>query len=483
MGDTTIAWTDKVWNCLRGCSKVSAGCKNCYAEKMAARFCGPGSPFSGTIGLDRKWTGKIRLAPHKLDEPLRWRKPRRIFVASMSDPFHDGVPDEFLDQVFAVMALADWHSFQLLTKRAERMRSYLTDPATPYRVLRAIDALDVDRAMAGVAEEWRRPVDFSAYEVSNFGNVRRGGRSLVLVPHPRGYRQVGLSVAGKVSTVLVHRLVLQAFDRPAREGEEVAHRNADKADNRLANIRWATKVENMADASRHGTAGVWMKARATLTLGEAEDIRAARRRGEKLITIAARYGATKQQVSAIALGKIFNPPPIEWPLPSVHLYVSASNQETADERIPILLDTPAAVRGVSLEPLLGAVDLTRVAYKGGGGTHLDVLRGLHGVPDLWRGPGKRLDHVIVGGESGPGARPCDVAWVRSTVEQCKAARVPCFAKQLGVLPGISTSEAAACKRKGEPGRWYLRLKHPKGGDPSEWPADLRVQEMPEVRRG
>jgi protein gp37 len=112
-----IEWTDATWNPVRGCTKVSPGCKNCYAETFAERWRGvPGHAYEQ--GFD------LRLVPEKLDEPLRWKKPRRIFVNSMSDLFQEGVPDDLHRDVFAVMALAPQHTFQVLTKRADRMRDY-----------------------------------------------------------------------------------------------------------------------------------------------------------------------------------------------------------------------------------------------------------------------------------------------------------------------------------------------------------------------
>ena len=127
---TKIEWTDESWNPVRGCTRVSKGCENCYAETQAHRFSGPGQAYEGLTVLKAdgpRWTGKIRLVPEKLDEPLRWRKPRKVFVNSMSDLFHEGVPDEFIDRVFAVMALSPQHTFQILTKRPERMREFLSD--------------------------------------------------------------------------------------------------------------------------------------------------------------------------------------------------------------------------------------------------------------------------------------------------------------------------------------------------------------------
>lgn len=114
MAATKIEWTDATWNPIRGCTKISPGCKHCYAERFAERFRGvPGHPFEQ--GFD------LRLVPEKLDEPLRVKKPQRIFVNSMSDLFHEGVPVEYIRQVFDVMNKANWHEYQVLTKRAERL--------------------------------------------------------------------------------------------------------------------------------------------------------------------------------------------------------------------------------------------------------------------------------------------------------------------------------------------------------------------------
>ena len=115
---SSIEWTDATWNPVRGCTKISPGCKHCYAERFAERFRGVrGHPFEQ--GFD------IRLVPEKLEQPLRWRSPRRIFVNSMSDLFHDQVPTEYIARVGRVMQSAEWHTFQVLTKRHERLRSLL----------------------------------------------------------------------------------------------------------------------------------------------------------------------------------------------------------------------------------------------------------------------------------------------------------------------------------------------------------------------
>jgi protein gp37 len=151
-----------------------------------------------------------------------------------------------------------------------------------------------------------------------------------------------------------------------------------------------------------------------------------------------------------------------WPLPNVHLGVSAENQDTYNERVPVLVhQCHAALFWVSLEPLLGPVKL-----RGTGHIHLG-----------W---------VVVGGESGPGARPFDVAWARSLIAECRESETPIFVKQLGAKPtitekthsdeGFSNTAFAGLYRDG-----WLSLEHPKGGDPFEWPTDLHVREFPEVR--
>lgn len=322
MGDRTgISWTDATWNPIRGCSRVSEGCRNCYAENVAARFSRPGQPYEGLavnrlvqsmhgLKTEPRWTGEVRFVPEQLDQPLRWKRPRRIFVNSMSDLFHEKLTDEQIDQVFAVMALAPQHTFQVLTKRPDRMGDYITN-----------------------------------------------------------------HVASKRSDVWV-------WNGPVTEDGKNG-----------ANMRF--------------------------------------------------------------------------PLPNVWLGVSVENQQTADERIPLLLQTPAAVRFVSAEPLLGPVNFDRI-----GTWRSEPLSALDEQVGYVERP--RLDWVIVGGESGPGARLCDVAWIHSIVEQCRDAGVACFVKQLGAKPLLgATDSLERIVRDGNP---HLRSR--KGDDPAEWPQDLRVQRSP-----
>ena len=140
MSDKTgIEWTDATWNPIRGCSRVSEGCRNCYAEHTAARFSGKGKPYEGlatiknvqrpdgsTLTTEYHWTGEVRLIESALDAPLRWKKPRMIFVNSMSDLFHPKVQPQWMMKIFEVMARANWHTFQVLTKRPATMLDFLT---------------------------------------------------------------------------------------------------------------------------------------------------------------------------------------------------------------------------------------------------------------------------------------------------------------------------------------------------------------------
>ncbi len=138
---SSIEWTDATWNPVRGCTKVSPGCKHCYAQTFAERWRGiPDHPYGQ--GFD------LRLVPEKMREPLRWKRPRRIFVNSMSDLFQDGVGIEFIREVFETMSAADWHTYQVLTKRGERMRD----------VTRALPRELIERAHVwlGVSVEDRR---------------------------------------------------------------------------------------------------------------------------------------------------------------------------------------------------------------------------------------------------------------------------------------------------------------------------------------
>lgn len=275
---TKIEWTDATWNIITGCSVVSPGCTNCYAMRLAGTRL---RNISSRAGLTRDskagpvWNGTIRFNEEWLDQPLRWRRQRMIFVCAHGDLFAEGVTDAMLDRVFAVMALARQHTFQVLTKRSERMREYLT--ALPERIkdLASNSALD---------------------------------------------------------------------------------------------------------------------------------------------------GAS-------------------FPLPNVWLGVSVEDQTRAEERIPVLLDTPAAVRWISAEPLLGPVDFTSIDTGSG---WVDSLQSYIRYPTATLGhflnepiDWPRLDWIVAGGESGPGARPMHPDWARGIRDQCAAAGVAFTFKQWGAWASVS----------------------------------------------
>lgn len=314
MGDQRnggIAWTEETWNPVRGCSKKSEGCRNCYAESMAARFCAPGQPYDGLV-KDGRWNGEVKMVAEHLNDPLHWRRPRRVFVNSMSDLFHENLADEDIDQIFARMAMAPQHTFQVLTKRADRMVEYLKK-------------LDPER-------------------IYNSSLDKHGVSSLPLITGHHLHWKLTGKVEGGVQEESMERL----------------------------------------------------------------------------------YGAA-----------------VEWPLPNVWLGVTVENQDAAEERIPLLLEAPAAVRWISMEPLLGPVDLDlpRCEIHGRDELSMDgrycnecAADGFSGelAHGCWLDPlNDGVAWVVVGGESGSHARPMHSAWVRSLRDQCHERGVPFLFKQWG----------------------------------------------------
>lgn len=269
-----IAWTERTWSPVVGCTKVSDGCKFCYAEREvnSGWSKNPKSIFYGRDFTD------VRCHEDKLGQPLHWKTPSRIFVCPRADLFHDLVPDAFLDQVFAVMALCPQHSFQCLTKRPKRMRDYMLGVQDRARAQKAMFSVDLHNPL-----------------------------------HCLG--------------------VLR------------------------------------------------------------DDYQGAR----------------------------------AWPLPNVWLGVTAENQDAANERLPLLMQTPAAVRWVSCEPLLGPVDLMQIEHPNYN-MPADMLTGCDSRAPCDAGT---LDWVVVGGESGPNARPMHPLWAQDLRDQCGEAETPFFFKQWG----------------------------------------------------
>lgn len=142
---SSIEWTESTWNPVRGCTRVSEGCRFCYAERMAARFSGKGMAYEGLAKNTKtgpQWTREVLPIPALLNEPLKWKKPRLIFVNSMSDLFHEKIELDYIQQVFAVMEKAHWHKFQVLTKRSARLLEYSSELPWPENVWMGVSVED-----------------------------------------------------------------------------------------------------------------------------------------------------------------------------------------------------------------------------------------------------------------------------------------------------------------------------------------------------
>lgn len=456
---TGIEWTNETWNPTSGCDKVSPGCDNCYALGMAKRLKAMGQAGYQNDG-DPRTSGpgfRLTLHPDRLDLPLRWKKPRKIFVNSMSDLFHKDVPDDFIAKVWQAMGMAPHHAYQILTKRHARMQSW------------------VSRWYAGeIAEPYdvRPAPGYPGYMVTTTGGVlgkrmdTRAGLAQDL--GDQGHRRVTMHRTGSPpsgSRELVHRLVLTTFVRPPQPGEQACHRNGNPADNRLSNLYWGTQEANWQDRIRHGNFRSYSK----LSEDDVSAIRGRCAEGESACRVAQDYPVSDTQIKNIVRGK-------QWVteaakstvsaggrsvLDCVWLGVSVEDQKWADIRIPALLDTPAAVRWISAEPLLGPIDLHGQVDPNGGRPKM-----LYALPpgrpyfpaadpeSLLSGPisvKPTLDWVVAGGESGPGARPMHRDWAMQLRDQCSAASVPFLFKQAG---------AVLARQWGGKG---------KGGDPSGWP--------------
>ena len=174
MGKTSIEWTDRTWNPVRGCSRVSQGCVNCYAERQAARFAAAGKPFHGfvtQVNGHPVWTGKVELVENHLMDPLSWRTPSRVFVNSMSDLFHEALSFREIDRVIAVIMLAKTHTMQVLTKRAYRLPAYFCDPGRLSSVSHA--AAEMGYGKESMAFEWPPKNLWLGVSVEDRGNKNR----------------------------------------------------------------------------------------------------------------------------------------------------------------------------------------------------------------------------------------------------------------------------------------------------------------------
>lgn len=437
MADTTkIEWTDATWNPITGCTVHSAGCTNCYDMQLAGTRL---RDHPSRMGLTRKvngnhvWTGEVKFNEQWLLQPIQWKRPRDIFVCAHADLFHENVPDEWIDKIFAVMALAPWHRLQVLTKRSARMRAYCSDPETPFRIARAMATI----TGSPTEPEELKPIEgYPNYFVSSHGHVysdRRGKRRR-LKPDAgeQGHLRVPLFREGgprRGERVLVHRLVLTAFDgSPSDASAQGRHLDGDPSNNAIGNLTWGEQSTNWDDSKRHGSFRRYSK----LTHEHVAEIRARGAKGEAAYSIAKDFPVSDTQIRNILSGAQWAvETPIEWPLRNVWKGVSVEDQRAADERIPDLLATPAAIRWLSCEPLLGPVDLTNIT---GAEKSRDYGSPVHGWSAIWKNNGigrASLDWIVCGGESGRKARPMHPDWARSLRDQCAAAGVPFHFKQWG----------------------------------------------------
>jgi protein gp37 len=459
-----ISYCDETWNPIVGCTHVSEGCRSCWAEKEARLHYHSEFPNG--------WDGHVRVFPERLEWPLHRRKPIRIAVGLMGDWCHSNVPVEFRDRIMAIATLCPQHTFIFLTKRADEMWQYYSDPKTPFRIAKAMDCIEVEQEIAAMGpEEIRAIKEYPGYYVSDRGRIlsssgssrclfcgkevlgiatkqycskkcrqnacfyRRTGRpregerflqEMSPDAGEQGHMRVMFYRDGKTWRELVHRLVLSAFVREPIGDEQACHRNGDARINALPNLRWGSYEDNWADRIRHGNG----QSHSKISIEQVNAIRKRHGDGETAESLAREFCISPTQIRNIAYGDQWNiAPAIIWPLLNCHLGVSCENQAAADERIPFLLQTPAAVRFVSLEPLLSSVNLKPWINRCFCGHDANFAPPwLHNNPTDHKA---MLDWVIVGGESGLGARAMHLDWVRSIRDQCQSAAVPFYFKQWG----------------------------------------------------
>jgi protein gp37 len=443
-GKTNIAWTNATWNVLGGCSPVSMGCANCAASTCASRRLSNHPLYKG-LTKNGKWTGEIRLCTDIgrediLEQPLHWRSKKMIFVEFMGDLFHEKIPFEFIDRIFAVMALCPQHIFQVLTKRPERMAEYFTDVATSIRVDRLKYIIAAGRLNELDAPE--RTVCISGwpgYAITSKGRVlsdwtnagKRCASNLhEIKPQPGadGHARVQLYKEGESERELVYRLVLSNFDRPPSGNEQGCHIDGDTTRNALWNLRWGTQEDNWADSKRHGTRRRYSK----LTLESVEQIRERYQKGESSGLLAHIFGVSDVQILNIVTNKQWKPEyKPEWPLQNTWIGCTCENQEMADKRIPILLQIPAAKRFVSVEPCLDFIELRLTKKPIYGNQVAHFSNGKLGEPENF------IDWIILGCESGPHRRKCDDFCLRNIIRQADEAGVPVFVKQIEINGKVS----------------------------------------------
>lgn len=481
MGDKTgISWTDATWNPTRGCQVISPGCANCYAMRQAGRMSGKGGAYEGLVkltGSGFRWTGAGRLVPKMLDQPLRWTKPRRIFVDSMSDLFYEGFSNVEIAAVFGIMAAAPQHTFQVLTKRAKRMREWfewmqpngldvcldhaneaLTSAGhalwSPARMrLRAGNSWPLPNVWLGVSAEDQKHADERIPE---------------LLATPAALRWVSLEP--QFEAVDLSRLL---HYHPSHEH----HQERGGVDLR-GGTPWGDGDPCGWDDLAHRKEGLEsvVEGRSNELLQEGAGGQA---RPEDRIPVGAGNG---QRGADDRNGPSARVAPLQRP-------IAGRDDDQPQERREVRQPTaeprardsfreheardPRAANGTSCEPARREEHSGQADFCAGDGDPrpksqrrevASAGKGVRGccadhlAHSAWRS--KNL-WIVQGGESGPGARTFDLAWAESMRDACKAAGVPWFMKQLGA---VWAREHDAVSRA--------------GADPSEWPEALRVQEFP-----
>ena len=454
MGDKSkIEWTDATWNPVTGCTKVSAGCKNCYAERLFPRVYGKSLVHLSTglvaatpaaIGghyRPRKFTD-IQVHENRLDQPLRWKKPRMVFVNSMSDLFHPDVPDKVRDQVFAVMALCPQHTFQVLTKRPEGMNSYCGSDETLGRLLRLLAEATQDSPVV-----YQR-IDHKSDGLKGFAlpNVWMGvsvedqatadERIPVLLQTPAAVRFVSYepALAGIDFSPFFGYNPNHGEDTEKRRGSLPGSIDRDAGDRPAG--------ENLADQEQNGKSVDGQSGRNSMPSSpsrEQDRSRISANQSDVCGDAAQRNGASagvetfprpnpggsghqpqEREENGQSPGK---PGSID----------RIGKSETRSERAGNSQSGESMGRGQQFDEIDNHSGGGNQEKEGGGREveqHSEGLR--NSIPDRFQDSQERasISWVICGGESGPKARHADPEWFRSVRDQCKEAGISFFMKQM-----------------------------------------------------
>lgn len=476
--NTRIEWCDATWNPIVGCSVVSPGCTNCYAMRLAGERM---RHHPSRVGLTEAskagpvWNGQVRLYKPALDQPLDWRRPRRIFVCAHGDLFHEAVPDEWIDRVYAVMALAPQHAFIVLTKRAKRMRDYLSD---------ALDGIEVERwRIAGpqpaLERQWPLP------NVWIGASAEDQERADLRIPHvlatPAALRLVSLEpLLGPVD-------IRQYLGDDPLYGREQAERGIRLSGGNLRRLGdhagWHDLARSQAgmgslerasgEPTMQASEGGTRRRRVPAGSGngeQGEDLRAGSSLG-----VPAFQGSDPGGIDDQPRRRTEEAEPSEQPRTG-DLFRTADPRHSSSQGRARLPSGRRNEQHGAPDGRTGGSDPAEKSSRGETAVDRKGLRSSvsNDLTDRPWGSAPGIIWCIVGGESGPGARPMELRWLHDIVSQCQAAGVPVFVKQIGSRPvvgGQTYTFYAGGKRD-------LRPKDRKGVDWLEWPGYLRLREFP-----